>query len=86
MTKDRILEKVQGIICEKIERSDGKVTVDMIQLDSRFIEDLGADSLQVLELIMAIEDSFDLDEIPEEAIEKIRTVGDAVKYLENLLA
>jgi acyl carrier protein len=86
MTKDKIFDKVKEIIAEKIERSDGKISADMIALESRFIEDLGADSLQVLELIMAIEDGFDLDEIPESVIEKIRTVSDAVEYLEGQLA
>ena len=86
MTRDEILTKVRAIICEKIERSEGKLTPDMVEPKSRFIEDLGADSLEVLELIMAIEDVFDLDEIPEEDIERITTVEDAVKYLENVLA
>ena len=53
-----------------------------VKEDSKFIEDLGADSLDVVELVMALEEKFDI-EIPDEDAEKILTVADAIKYIEN---
>lgn len=72
-----ILEKLKGIIMEQLE-----VEEDEINLESSFQDDLGADSLDVVELIMAIEDEFDI-EIPDEDAEKIATVKNAVNYIEN---
>ncbi|HAA81323.1 MAG TPA: acyl carrier protein, partial [Thermoanaerobacter sp.] len=54
-----------------------------ITMESSFIDDLGADSLDIVELIMALEEEFDI-EIPDEDAEKIKTVGDVVEYLSNL--
>ena len=54
----------------------------VVKEDSKFIEDLGADSLDVVELVMALEEKFDI-EIPDEEAEKILTVGDAISYIEN---
>ena len=85
MSKEEILEKVKVIIANGIKQRKEKLTADQIKFESNFIDDLGANSLDVLEIIMAIEDEFDLDEIPEEDIEKIRTVGDAVDYLVSRL-
>ncbi|MDY0322309.1 MAG: acyl carrier protein, partial [Arcobacteraceae bacterium] len=55
---------------------------DEVKAESKFIEDLGADSLDVVELVMALEERFGI-EIPDEDAEKIMTVGDAIKYIED---
>ena len=70
-------EKVRKIIVEQLG-----VSADEINTDSAFVDDLGADSLDTVELVMAFEEEFDL-EIPDEAAEKIANVGDAVKYIED---
>ncbi|MGI6703147.1 MAG: acyl carrier protein [Clostridia bacterium] len=70
-----ILEKVREIIADQLG-----VDEEDIVSDARFLEDLGADSLDLVELIMALEEEFDL-EIPDEDAEKISTVGDAVEYI-----
>jgi len=67
--------RVREIIAEQLG-----IDEDEIKLESSFIDDLGADSLDLVELIMALEEEFDL-EIPDEEAEKIVTVGDAVEYL-----
>ncbi|HOC08166.1 MAG: acyl carrier protein [Clostridiales bacterium] len=72
-----IFEKVREIIADQLG-----VDEEEISSDARFIEDLGADSLDLVELIMALEEEFDL-EIPDEDAEKISTVGDAVEYIKN---
>ena len=72
-----IFEKVKRIIVEQLG-----VEEEDIQTDSSFIEDLGADSLDIVELIMAIEEEFDI-EIPDSEAEKITTVGNAVDYIKN---
>ena len=76
---ENILEKVIDIVAEELA-----VDRDEVTEDSSFIEDLGADSLDVVELVMAFEEEFDV-EIPDEDAEDIRTVEDAVSYLENIL-
>ena len=76
---DNILEKVIDIVAEELA-----VDRDEVTEDSSFIEDLGADSLDVVELVMAFEEEFDV-EIPDEDAEDIRTVDDAVSYLEEIL-
>ena len=75
-----ISEKVKAIICEQL-----MVDPDDVNPDSSFVEDLGADSLDTVELIMEFEDEFSI-EIPDEEAEKISTVGEATAFLENLLA
>lgn len=70
-----ILERVSSIVVEHLGVGAGKVTEK-----ASFIDDLGADSLDTVELVMAFEEEFDC-EIPDEIAEKILTVGDAVKYL-----
>ncbi|MCM8901838.1 acyl carrier protein [Caldicoprobacter algeriensis] len=70
-----IFEKVRDIIVEQLGVDPEEVT-----LDSKFIDDLGADSLDIVELIMALEEEFDM-EIPDEDAEKISTVGDVVEYI-----
>ena len=73
-------EKVRRIIEEKLS-----VSPDQITLTAKFAEDLKADSLDTVELVMALEDEFGLD-IPDEEADKIKTVGDAVKYIESKMA
>ncbi len=69
--------KVREIICEQLGVSEGDVTPD-----ASFIEDLGADSLDIVELVMALEEEYDM-EISDEEAEKIRTVQDVVNYIES---
>ncbi len=71
--------KVKQIIAEKLGVSEDKITPQ-----ASFVDDLGADSLDQVELIMAFEDEFDV-EIPDEDAEKMRTVQDALNYLESKL-
>lgn len=72
-----VFEKVKKIIVEQLG-----VEEDEIAMESSFIDDLGADSLDIVELIMALEEEFEL-EIPDSEAEKITTVGDAVEYIKN---
>ena len=71
--------KVKQIIAEKLGVSEDKITPQ-----AAFVDDLGADSLDQVELIMAFEDAFDI-EIPDEDAEKMRTVKDAMDYLQKKL-
>ena len=75
-----VVEKVKQIIVEKLN-------VDESQVDptASFVEDLGADSLDLVELVMEFEEAFELD-IPDEDAEKIRTVKDAIDYIESRTA
>lgn len=68
-------ERVKTIICDQLA-----VEPDKVKPTASFIEDLGADSLDIVELVMTMEEEFDLD-IPDEDAEKIKTVGDVVKYI-----
>ncbi len=70
-------EKVKTIICDQLAVEPEKVVPA-----ASFIEDLGADSLDIVELVMTMEEEFDLD-IPDEDAEKIKTVGDVIKYVSN---
>lgn len=72
-----MFEKVKKIIVEQLG-----VEEEDIALESSFIDDLGADSLDIVELIMALEEEFDI-EIPDSEAEKIATVGDAVDFIKN---
>lgn len=72
-----MFEKIQEIISEKLS-----IDTDEITLESSFIEDLNADSLDIVELIMALEDELDM-EIPDEDVEGFKTVGDVVSYVKN---
>ena len=79
MDRDKILELVSEICVEELG-----VDADEVTSDASFLEDLGADSLDIVELIMAFEEEFDI-EIPDEEAENIGTVQDAVDYIsENL--
>lgn len=70
-------ERVIKIVSEKLSDQSKKITAD-----ASFIDDLGFDSLDTVELVMAFEEEFDV-EIPDDAAEKIQTVGDAVKFIEE---
>ncbi len=72
-----IEQKVKEIITKQLG-----VKTEQIAKETSFINDLGADSLDTVELIMEFEDAFDMN-IPDEDAEKIRTVGDAIKYIEE---
>ena len=85
MTKDEIYSKVCEIAVDVAKRSGRDLNPAQITLESRFIEDLGFSSIAILELVMAIEDAYDLDEIPETEIEKVRVVQGAVEYLVGAL-
>ena len=69
------MDRIKKIIVDQLGVDEGKVTEN-----SSFVDDLGADSLDIVELIMAFEEEFDI-EIPDEDAEKMKTIGDAVKYL-----
>jgi acyl carrier protein len=73
-----VAEKVRKIIAEHLGIDD----MEKITEDAKFIDDLGADSLDTVELVMAFEEAFDV-EIPDEKAETILTVGDAISHLEN---
>ncbi|WP_342590226.1 acyl carrier protein [Clostridium muellerianum] len=72
-----MFEKIQSLISEQLG-----IGTEEITMEASFIDDLGADSLDVVELIMALETEFDL-EIPDEDAEKITTVSDVVEYIKN---
>ena len=75
---EAIFERVKEVIGEQLGIDD----IETITMETTFIEDLGADSLDIVELIMALEEEFDL-EIPDTEAEKIVTVGDAVEYIKE---
>lgn len=77
MNPDEIFDKVKGIIVEQLGVAESSVT-----LEASFIDDLGADSLDIVELIMALEEEFDM-EIPDNDAEKIVTVNDVVEYIKE---
>ena len=74
-----VFEKVREILCDQLDIDPEDVT-----LDSNIIEDFGADSLDLVDFVMSLEDEFD-KEIPDEDIEGIKTIGDVVSYIENSL-
>lgn len=79
MSDNSIEEKVRSIIVEQLGVESDKVTAD-----AKFIEDLGADSLDTVELVMAFEENFDI-EVPDEEAEKLQSVADVVAYIEKVL-
>ncbi|MFH7025228.1 MAG: acyl carrier protein [Heteroscytonema crispum UTEX LB 1556] len=80
MSQAEIFEKVKKIVADQLS-----VEADTITPQSNFANDLGADSLDTVELVMALEEEFDI-EIPDEAAEKITTVQEAVDYINNKVA
>ena len=80
MSSEEIFEKVKGVIVEQLGVAEGNIT-----MKASFIDDLGADSLDIVELIMALEEEFDM-EIPDADAEKIVTVGDVVEYIREHVA
>ena len=77
MSSEEVFEKVKGIIVEQLGVADTAVT-----LEASFIDDLGADSLDIVELVMALVVEFDI-EIPDADAEKVVTVGDVVDYIKE---
>ena len=71
-----IFEKLRTIIAEQFSLSE-----DSITMDTSFVDDLGADSLDAVELIMALEAVFDIPEVEEETVEELHTVGDVFRFL-----
>lgn len=77
MSSEEVFDKVKEIIVEQLG-----VASDSVTLEASFIDDLGADSLDIVELIMALEEEFDM-EIPDSDAEKVVTVGDVVDYIKD---
>lgn len=72
-----VFEKVKSILVDQLDVDENAVTMDSVITD-----DLGADSLDVVDMVMSLEEEFDM-EIPDEEIETMKTVGDIVKYIES---
>ncbi|HMJ10534.1 MAG TPA: acyl carrier protein [Polyangiaceae bacterium] len=72
-----IADKVKEIVAQQLD-----VNIAEVKEEAQFIEDLGADSLAIVELVLAFEEQFEID-IPDEDTEKIATVGDAIKYIQE---
>jgi len=77
MDEQEILQKIKEVVADKLDADPGDVTET-----ASFVDDLGADSLDVVELVMGLEDEFGV-EISDEEAENIRTVGDAVKFISD---
>lgn len=73
-----VFEKVREILCNQLDLEEDQVT-----MEASISEDLGADSLDVVDLLMSLEDEFDI-EIPDDEIENVKTVGQLVKYIESI--
>ena len=80
MTMDEIFKTMQDLIAEQFA-----IDTDEIGMDSSFVDDLGADSVDLVELVMAMEEEFDVGEIDEEDLTGQKPVGDCVRYLYNKL-
>lgn len=72
-----IFDKVKTVLCDQLDLEEEKVT-----MESSITDDLGADSLDVVDIVMSLEEEFDI-EIPDDQVENIKTVGDIVKYIED---
>ena len=72
-----VFEKIREILCDQLDLNEDDVT-----MSSNLLDDLGADSLDMVDLVMTIEDEFELD-VEDEAVENIKTVGDIVHYIEE---
>ena len=80
MTMEEIFKTMQDLIAEQFA-----IDADEISMDSSFVDDLGADSVDLVELVMAMEEEFDIGEIDEEDLAGLKTVGDCVRYLSTKL-
>ena len=80
MTPEEIFSKLQELIAEHFA-----IDQDEITMASSFTDDLGADSVDLVELVMAMEEEFELDEIEEDDLAQLKTVGDCVKFLSGKL-
>ena len=76
MTSEEIFKTMQDLIAEQFA-----VNADDVTMNSSFEDDLSADSVDLVELVMAMEEGFEIDEIPEEDLLTLKTVGDCVRYL-----
>lgn len=72
-----VFEKIRDILCEQLEQN-----ADAVTMESLVMEDLDADSLDVVDIVMSIEEEFEI-EVPDEVIENVKTVGDIVKFVEE---
>ena len=80
MTSEEIFKTMQDLIAEQFA-----VDADDVTMNSSFEDDLSADSMDLVELVMAMEEEFEIDEIPEEDLLTLKTVGDCVRYLTGKL-
>ena len=80
MTPETIFKTMQDLIAEQFA-----LDADEVTMDSSFLDDLGADSVDLVELVMAMEEEFDIGEIDEEDLQSLKTVGDCVRYLSSHL-
>ena len=78
MTPETIFKTMQDLIAEQFA-----IDADEVTMDSSFVDDLGADSVDLVELVLAMEEEFDIGEIDEEDLQSLKTVGDCVRYLSN---
>ena len=78
MTAEEIFKTMQDLIAEQFA-----IDAEEITMDSSFVDDLGAASVDLVELVMAMEEEFDIGEIDEEDLQSLKTVGDCVRYLSN---
>lgn len=81
MTSEEIFKKMQTLIAEQFALGEDEIT-----MASSFTDDLGADSVDLVELVMAMEEEFELDEIDEDDLAQLKTVGDCVRYLSGKLS
>ena len=80
MTPEEIFSKMQTLIAEQFALDEDEIT-----MSSSFVDDIGADSVDLVELVMAMEEEFELDEIEEDDLSQLKTVGDCVRYLSSKL-
>ena len=81
MTMEDIFKTMQDLIAEQFA-----IDADEISMDSSFVDDLGADSVDLVELVMAMEEEFNVGEIDEDVLTGLKTVGDCVRYLYNKMS
>ena len=81
MPVEEIFKTMQGLIAEQFALDESEIT-----MDSSFVDDLGADSVDLVELVMAMEEEFDIGEIEEDDLQNLKTVGDCVRYLSHKIS